>query len=145
MRVRGPSPRTKRSARLAIIGYSTLTIVASVAISACTGGSSSATLPSFSPGASLSPTPTALPSSTATASASASASASAPASPQSTESVTPSPSPSPSPSPFPVAAPATGGGGTAGFQDALLLGLGVAAVLVGAGTLAYRRRVLRNR
>jgi hypothetical protein len=48
-------------------------------------------------------------------------------------------------SPFSSAPPATGGGGTAGFQDALLLGFGVAALLAGAGTLAYRRRLTRNR
>jgi hypothetical protein len=48
-------------------------------------------------------------------------------------------------SPFPSAAPATGGGGTAGFQDALLLGSGVVALLVGASSLAYRRRLTRNR
>jgi hypothetical protein len=51
----------------------------------------------------------------------------------------------PSASPFPTAAPVTGGGGTAGFQDALLLGLGVAALLAGAGSLAYRRRLTRKR
>jgi hypothetical protein len=51
----------------------------------------------------------------------------------------------PSASPFPSAAPATGGGGTAGFQDALLLGFGVAALLAGAGSLAYRRRLTRKR
>ena len=51
----------------------------------------------------------------------------------------------PSASPFPSAPPATGGGGTAGFQDALLLGLGVAALLAGAGNLAYRRRLTRKR
>jgi hypothetical protein len=42
-------------------------------------------------------------------------------------------------------APATGGGGTAGFQDGLLLAAGAAASLVGAGSLAYRRKLLRNR
>ena len=47
--------------------------------------------------------------------------------------------------PVPSAPPATGGGGTAGFQDALLLGLGVAALLAGAGSLAYRRRLTRKR
>jgi hypothetical protein len=51
----------------------------------------------------------------------------------------------PSASPFPSAAPVTGGGGTAGLQDALLLGLGVAALLAGAGSLAYRRRLTRKR
>ena len=51
----------------------------------------------------------------------------------------------PSASPFPSAAPVTGGGGTAGFQDALLLGLGVAALLAGAGSLAYRWRLARKR
>ena len=51
----------------------------------------------------------------------------------------------PSASPFPSAAPVTGGGGTAGFQDALLLGFGVAALLAGAGNLAYRRRLIRKR
>ena len=50
----------------------------------------------------------------------------------------------PGASPFPSAAPVTGGGGTAGFQDALLLGLGVAALLAGAGSLAYRRRLTRK-
>jgi hypothetical protein len=51
----------------------------------------------------------------------------------------------PSASPFSSAAPGTGGGGTAGFRDALLLGLGVAALLAGAGNLAYRRRLTRKR
>ncbi len=54
-------------------------------------------------------------------------------------------SPSPSPSPVPVGAPSTGGGGTAGVQDILLFGLGGAALLAGAGSLAYRRRVMRDR
>jgi hypothetical protein len=44
-----------------------------------------------------------------------------------------------------AAAPATGGGGTAGFQDALLLWIGGLAILAGAGGIAYRRRVIRNR
>ena len=44
-----------------------------------------------------------------------------------------------------VAASATGGGGTAGVQDVLLFGLGGAALLAGAGSLAYRRRAMRDR
>jgi len=46
---------------------------------------------------------------------------------------------------FPTAAPATGGGGTAGFQDILLLRLGILAILAGAGCAAYRWKVSRNR
>src|SRR5579859_5146945 len=61
----------------------------------------------------------------------------------------PSPSPSPPPSPsassFPTAPPGAGGGGTAGFQDVLLFCLGVLAILAGAGSIAYRRKVMRDR
>jgi hypothetical protein len=42
-------------------------------------------------------------------------------------------------------APATGGGGTAGFQHVLLFGLGLLAILVGAGSIVYRSRLTRNR
>ena len=49
------------------------------------------------------------------------------------------------PSTIPPAAPVTGGGGTAGFQDTLLLALGAAAILVGGGGLAYRRWLGRGR
>jgi hypothetical protein len=45
----------------------------------------------------------------------------------------------------PPGAPVTGGGGTAGFQDTLLLVLGAGAILAGAGGLAYRRWVGRGR
>ena len=101
----------------------------------------------------------ALPGSSATRSASASASASPsdsgsgtptsppPTSPPPTKTATPTPTPTPqshSARP-PSGAPATGGGGTAGFQDPLLAGLGGAALLAGAGSLAYRRKILRNR
>jgi len=48
-------------------------------------------------------------------------------------------------SPVPTAAPVTGGGGTAGFQDALLLVAGVAAIVAGAGSIFYRRRASRGR
>jgi hypothetical protein len=45
----------------------------------------------------------------------------------------------------PNGAPVTGGGGTAGFQDGLLLAVGAAALVAGAGSIAYRRRLTRNR
>ena len=40
---------------------------------------------------------------------------------------------------------ATGGGGTAGLQDATLFIIGGAAIVAGAGGIAYRRRAARNR
>jgi hypothetical protein len=42
-------------------------------------------------------------------------------------------------------APVTGGGGTAGFQDAGLAVLGGTAIAAGLGSIAYRRRMTRNR
>jgi hypothetical protein len=51
----------------------------------------------------------------------------------------------PAASQVPSVAPVTGGGGTAGFQGTLLLGLGAAAILAGAGGIAYRRRLGRHR
>jgi len=45
---------------------------------------------------------------------------------------------------FPSAAPETGGGGTAGLQDGLVFGIGGGAVLLGLGSLAYRRRLARK-
>jgi hypothetical protein len=45
----------------------------------------------------------------------------------------------------PAGAPETGGGGTAGLQDGLAIGLGLAAILAGLGSLAYRRRLTRRR
>ncbi|MFY9926387.1 MAG: hypothetical protein WAK82_00140 [Streptosporangiaceae bacterium] len=45
---------------------------------------------------------------------------------------------------YPSVAPVTGGGGTAGLQDAALFGMGGVAILLGVGSLAYRRRVHRR-
>jgi hypothetical protein len=140
MRVHMAIAGTGRSARLAIIRLGTMTVLASAAVSACSGSTPPSAGPSsFSPGASVSPTPS------SSDSSQESTSGTPTPSPSETQSVTPSPSPSPSPSPVPVAAPATGGGGTAGFQDISLLVLGGAAVLAGAGSLAYRRRIIKNR
>jgi hypothetical protein len=131
-----------RNARLAAVG-GVAAILVSVAVSAC-GGSTPSAGPSFSPGGTVTPTETGTPTSTGTPTTTASPDQSA--TPTPTESsLPPSPTPSSSPSPFPTVAPATGGGGTAGFQDGLLLAVGAAAILAGAGSLAYRRRLLRNR
>jgi hypothetical protein len=46
---------------------------------------------------------------------------------------------------LPKGAPAGGGGGTAGVRDARLFGLGAVAILVGAGSIAYRRKLTRKR
>lgn len=45
----------------------------------------------------------------------------------------------------PTAPPATGGGGTAGLQDAVLFGIGGAALLVGSGSIVYRLRGNKKR
>ncbi len=147
MKVRATIAGTALSARLAVIGCGIMTTLASVAVSACTGSTPPAAPTSFSP-ASTTPPTTAI-SSSSTASGAASVSTSPPAtssvSPSATPTVTASPTPSPAASPLPAAAPATGGGGTAGFQDTLLFTLGAAAVLTGAVSIAYRRKVTRNR
>jgi hypothetical protein len=62
-----------------------------------------------------------------------------------TTSPTASATSSPSASAYPTAAPSTGGGGTAGVQDVLLFGLGGGAILAGAGSIAYRRKLTRDR
>jgi hypothetical protein len=105
-----------------------VTILASLSVAACSGSLPSETLPSASGAAS-----TTTPSGTATTTTTATATATA------TATVTPSATP------VVTAAPDTGGGGTAGLQDAPLLGLGAAAIAAGAGAVAYRRRALRNR
>ena len=134
---------TGLSTRSAVARCATLAILASASVSACAGSSPSTTPATFSPGATGPATPTLTPSRTAGGTPTATASSTA----TPTHTVTPSPSAAPnrSASPFPSAAPATGGGGTAGFQDALLFGLGAAAILAGAGSIAYRRRLIRNR
>src|SRR5450631_3133530 len=140
MNMRTAMARARLSGILTAVGFGILTLLVSAAVSACTTSSSTATLPSSSPSHSDSATPTASPSATRTTvtpSTSASHSASPSASPSATRST--------SASPLPTAAPPTGGGGTAGFQDVALLGLGGAAILAGAGSLAYRRKIIRNR
>ncbi len=156
MKVRTTMARTRLGSRFAAVGCGILVILASAALSGCTGSSPPAALPTTSsPGPSTSATPTATSSSTAGSSprpqrqrvgqflAPPHRDRVGDGDPDPTP--TPTPTPSPTPSPFPTAAPVTGGGGTAGFQHALLLGLGAAAILAGAGSIVYRRRVVRNR
>src|SRR5258708_35589891 len=156
MKMRAIIAGTGFSARLTTVGCAALTILASASVSACTGSSPSATPTTFSPGATGSATPTNRPSGTASAttpspSASPSTSSRPAASPSRSASPRPSASPgrsaspSRSASPFPTAAPATGGGGPAGFQAALLFGLGAAAIPAGAGGTPYRRNATQNR
>src|ERR1017187_2410752 len=157
MKVRPAIAGSVLSARLTAAGFGALTVLGSVALSACSASSSTTTPAIFSPSVTGSATASAVTSNTAssgaTSSASASTSVSATASPTVTVSGTESPSATPSSSPtplssassYPAAAPPTGGGGTAGVQDVLLFGLGGAAILAGAGSIAYRRKLTRDR
>ncbi len=151
MKVRGTTAGTPLSARLTALCWGALTLLALVAVSACTSGSSTAPPTVFSPSVTTG---------TASVTTSASSAITSPSGSTSTPGVTSPASPSTSPatpevtvtqtitvapSTIPPAAPVTGGGGTAGLQDTLLLALGVAAILVGGGGLAYRRWLGRGR
>ncbi len=160
MKVRIPVAGTALSARLTVLCWGALTLVALVAVPACSAsGSSTPNVPTFSPSVTISGTVT----STATAPASGGAT-----SPDSGSTTTPGTPGVTSGSPgtqtaipaatttvtvtstatasqIPTAAPVAGGGGTAGLQDGALFGLGAAAILIGAGSLAYRRWLSRHR
>jgi hypothetical protein len=147
-------------------------VLLAVTVAACTGGGGSSvprvSAPSVSGQASppthpATRTPSPGGGSTSTrpggASTSPTAHASAPRAPASTSATRPATTP-PATSPtaaassapvthsstptFPTAAPETGGGGTAGLQDGLVFGIGGATVLLGIGSLAYRRRLARK-
>jgi hypothetical protein len=176
MKVRITVPGTRLSARLTALCWGALTLLAPVAVSACSGGgSSSPSVPTFSPSVTISPTVT----HTGTGPASggtttpgsgvtttpASGGTTTPASGGTTSPGTPGVASSAPPTHtataiatatvtvtatatsgvVPTAAPVTGGGGTAGLQDGLLLSLGAAAILAGVGSIIYRRRLTRHR
>jgi hypothetical protein len=158
MKVRTTIAGTPLRARLTALCWGALTLLAPVAISACSGSSSSPTVPTFTPTVSISG------SITAPASGGSSTSPDAGTSSAGTPGVSSSspvdtatgvatatvtttvtePAPTPT-SEIPTAAPPTGGGGTAGLQDGLLFVLGVAAILIGAGSILYRKRLTRRR
>ena len=144
MKARTAIAWTAHRVRLTAVGWGFTTVLACVALSACTSSST--------PPAVFTPAVTGSSSVSVSPSPSASASASPSASPSPSDSSSPSPEPSASPSPspvvttpFPTVAPVTGGGGTAGFQDAGLAVLGGLAIAAGLGSIAYRRRMTRNR
>lgn len=153
MKVRIPTPGTALGARLTALCGCALTVLALVTVSACSGSSSTPTVPTFSPTGS--PTAPATGGATVTASGSDGTSGSGPpgdtsnvpaqtatafATATATVTITVPPS-----SQIPTVAPVTGGGGTAGPQDLTLFGLGAAAIVFGAGSLAYRRWLNRGR
>ena len=159
MKVRTTIAGTALRARLTAVCWGALTLVAPVAVSACSGSSSTPTVPTFTPSVTISGTVTApasggnTASSAVTASSTSTTASSTPG--VSSNSATPTPTPTvtktvtapatSSTTEVPTAAPVTGGGGTAGLQDALLLVLGAAAILAGAGSIVYRRRLNRDR
>jgi hypothetical protein len=160
MKVQTTIAGTALRARLTALCWGALTLLAPVAVSACSGSSSTPTVPTFTPSVTASGTATgsvtapassgSTPSSGTTVSSSTSASGTpgVTSSPTVTATVTrtaTAPATESSTSQIPTVAPAAGGGGTAGLQDALLFGLGGAAILAGAGSIAYRRRITRRR
>jgi hypothetical protein len=168
MKVRGTTARTALGVRLTALCWGALALTAPVAVSACTSGSSTPSVPTFT--ASVTNSPTATGSATAPASSGRTPSAggstrgstgsstgtsgstpgvtsSSPAPERTTATVTraaTAPTTS-SASRIPSAAPGTGGGGIAGLQDGLLFVAGAAAILAGAGSILYRRRLTRDR
>jgi len=146
MKLRTTIAGTGLSAVLTVIGCGSMVIFASAALSACSGSGTtpSGTSSSFSPGASGSQSPATSGSSAAAAPAASGAAAGA-GGPASPAPASDAPATASGGTAAPAAAPATGGGGTAGFQHVLLLAVGGVAVLAGAGSLAYRRKIIRNR
>ena len=156
MKVRTTIAGTALRARLTALCWGALTLLAPVAVSACSGSSTSPTIPTFTPSVSISGSVPASGDNTTPSSGSTTPSGTPGVSSGSaTATNTPTPTPTvtrtvtapatSSTSEIPTAAPVTGGGGTAGLQDGLLFGLAAAAILAGAGSIVYRRRLTRHR
>ncbi len=159
MKVRTTTGGTALRVRLTALCWGALTLLAPVAVSACSGSTTSPTVPTFTPSVTTSGTTTAPASGGNSASSGVTASStdttasgtpgvSSPtstATPEVTVTETVTAPATSSSSEVPTAAPVTGGGGTAGLQDGLLFGLGAAALLAGAGSIVYRRRLTRHR
>jgi len=145
MKVRVTIAGTVFAARLTALCWGALTLLAPIAVSACSG-SSSTPIPTISPSVVTSPTGSATAPETSTSTpASGTATATVPGTGTATATATATITVPPSASKIPSAAPVTGGGGTAGLQDGLLFALGAAAILAGAGSIIYRRWLTRNR
>ena len=147
-------------AHLSVVSCATVMVLVFATVSACTGppssshpdvgtgtgttsgtgtGTSTATHTSDATAESQAATGPATNTTTSTATATATtATATATTATPTTQPPTPTPTP-------PQGAPETGGGGTAGLQDGLAIGAGLAAILAGLGSLAYRRRLTRRR
>ena len=152
MKVRTAIGRTALQARLTAAGCGALALLGTATVSACTsGGTSTPPLNTFSittqPAASGSGSASGGTTSTSTETTTPGQTTTTTVTPTQTTTitVTPTQSVSPSSSQIPTQPPITGGGGTAGFQDGLLLAVGAAAIVAGAGGLAYRRRLNKNR
>ena len=139
MKVRTTIAGTAFRAKLTALCWGALTILAPVAISACSGSTSTPTVSSFSP------TVATLPASDGTTSSNTPGVTTPTATPVATVTQTVTVPAATATSFVPPAAPVTGGGGTAGLQDGLLFVLGAAAILAGAGSILYRRRFTRHR
>jgi hypothetical protein len=158
----GLRARAELRAGLCVIGCGTMTLLAPLALAACSASTPSAAGPSsFSPQGTISPIPAISPSPTVSGTENASngqpavpgaspttVPAETPTAPATqTASVTPTASATTKrpATHYPTAAPATGGGGTSGPRDPLLFALGGAALLAGAASIAYHRRAARHR
>ena len=155
MKLRSTTAGTVLGARLTAVCWGALTLLVPAAVAACSSNSTSTpTVPTFTPTVSTTATAPASAGSTpadgsttspGTPGVTTSSPAPHTATATATATVTITPGASESASKIPSAAPVTGGGGTAGLQDGMLFGVGAAAIVAGAGSIAYRRRLTRDR